>query len=119
MAECDVLDPAALADLLETTGRDPVFLAELIDTYLEDAAGLLGAMQRALADTNPAEMRRAAHSLKSSSATFGARTLFGMCQELERRAQAGILVDAAPLLASIEAAHAQVACELRMLRANA
>ena len=116
MAEPDVIDRAALDDLLETTGRDPAFLAVLIDTYLDDSVGLLAAIRRAITDADAAAVRRAAHSLKSNSASFGARTLVSMCQELEQLARVGILEGATGRLADIEAAYAEVERELRTLR---
>jgi HPt (histidine-containing phosphotransfer) domain-containing protein len=85
----------------------------LINVFLEDSVRLFAAMREAIADANAAELRRTAHSLKSNSASFGARTLAGMCQELEQRARDGIFEGAAGRVARIEAAYAEVARELR------
>ena len=115
MAEPDVIDRAALDALLETTGGDLGFLAELIDTYLGDSVGLLAAMRQAIAVANPEELRRAAHSLKSNSASFGARALASLCQELEQRARNGVLEGAPGRLAHIETAYAAVEDGLRAL----
>ena len=116
MAEPDVVDRAALDALLETTGGDPAFLAEPIDTYLGDSVGLLAAMRQAIAVANAEELRRAAHSLKSNSASFGARTLASLCQELEQRARNGVREGAPERLAHIETAYAAVEDGLRALR---
>ena len=116
MAEPDVIDRAALDALLETTGGDAGFLAELIDTYLGDSVGLLAVMRQAIAVANPEELRRAAHSLKSNSASFGAHTLASLCQELEQRARNGVLEGAPGRLAHIETAYAAVEDALRALR---
>ena len=116
MAEPDVIDRAALDALLETTGGDLGFLAELIDTYLSDAVELLAAMRQAIAVANPEELRRAAHSLKSNSASFGARTLASLCQELEQRARKGVREGAPGRLAHIETAYAAVEDALRTVR---
>ena len=116
MAEPDVIDPAALDELLETTGGDPAFLAELIDTYLGDSIVLLAAMRQAIAAANAEELRRAAHSLKSNSASFGARRLASLCQELEQRAKDGIFEGTPGRLSHIEAAYAEVEHALRALR---
>lgn len=107
---------AVIDELKEATGRDPAFLAELIDTYLEDSAALLAAMRQAIAAADAAEVRRAAHSLKSNSASFGAGPLANVCRELEHRARDGRLDDAAEHLARIETAYAEVERELRSLR---
>src|ERR671932_423175 len=117
MAEPEVvIDRAALDALLETTGGDSAFLADLIDTYLGDSVGLLAAMRQAIAIANAEELRRAAHSLKSNSASFGARTLASLCQELEQRARTGVLEGAPGRLADIEMAYAAVEDALRTLR---
>ncbi len=77
------LDPAALDNLRDTTGGDPAFLAELIDTFLEDAPPLLNNLQQALGKEDAAGVRLAAHSLKSNGADFGATTFSALCQQLE------------------------------------
>jgi two-component system, sensor histidine kinase and response regulator len=73
-------------------------------------------MQRAVSGANTEELRRAAHSLKSNSATFGARALAGMCQELENQAKEGVLEGAAERLVRVEAAFADAERQLRALR---
>jgi HPt (histidine-containing phosphotransfer) domain-containing protein len=111
----EVIDRAALQKLLETTGGDQAFMGELVTMYLDDAIGLLAAMRQAVGDDNTAELRRAAHSLKSNSATFGALTLARLCQELEQRARDGILEGATARITEVESAYAEVARELRTL----
>ena len=114
--ERHVIDRSALNELLETTGNDPAFLAELVDTYLVDSVALLATMQQAVRGDDASQLRRAAHSLKSSSASFGARALVALCQELEDRANMGALDDALTRLGQVEAAFAEVERELRTLR---
>src|SRR5687767_10569617 len=99
----DVVDPAALDALVEATGGDRAFLAEMIDVYVDDSAEQLAVMRQAIAEGNAEELRRAAHSLKANSASFGATTLAQLCQELEVRGKAAELNDASELLAKIEA----------------
>ena len=106
-----VIDRAVLDQLQQTT--DAVFVAELIQTYVEDSVRLLAAMRQAIAESNPAELRRAAHSLKSNSANFGADDLASLCRELELRAAEGLLEGAADRLARIEDGYAEVERELR------
>ncbi len=64
-----------------TAGAD--FVPELVDTFLADAPGMLGALRRALADDDAALFRRTAHSLKSNGNTFGAMRLGSLARELE------------------------------------
>jgi HPt (histidine-containing phosphotransfer) domain-containing protein len=111
----DVIDRDALASLFETTGNDPAFLAELIDTYLADSVALLESMRQAVSDARADELRRAAHSLKSNSATFGAHALSELCRDLEYRAKDGVLDGAAERITAIEDAYASVARGLRAL----
>ena len=79
----DAVDHEVLAALSQATGDDPAFLAELIDTYLADAPDLLVAMRDALEAREAAGLRRAAHTLKSTSAMLGASRLADLCRHLE------------------------------------
>jgi HPt (histidine-containing phosphotransfer) domain-containing protein len=102
-----LLDPAALEGLREIGGDE--FVADLIETFLEDAPPLLSALHGSDAD----EVRRAAHTLKSNGATFGATRLSELSRELELLAKSGDLSRAPDLAARIEAEYALVAEELR------
>ena len=66
-------------------GRD--FVAELIDTFVEDARELLAALRRSLGAADVDAFRRAAHSLKSNSESLGATSLSGLARELEAMAR--------------------------------
>jgi CheY-like chemotaxis protein/HPt (histidine-containing phosphotransfer) domain-containing protein len=77
------LDPVALARLRELAAGDNAFIAEMIDTFLHDAPGMVEDMRKAVASGDAATLRRAAHSLKSNSRDFGAPALSAMCLELE------------------------------------
>ena len=91
----EAIDPAAFAHLREITGDDLVFLDELVDTYLEDAAVQLEAMRLAASTGDAEAMIRPAHSLKSSSANVGATGLTELCRALEADARSGTVPDAA------------------------
>jgi HPt (histidine-containing phosphotransfer) domain-containing protein len=116
MPEQDAINRAALDDLLATTGGDPGFLAELIDTYFEDSATLLPAMHQALAAGSAEQLRRAAHSLKSNSTSFGAQELAGLCRALEEESRAGALGGAEERLAQVEAEYDRVRRALQAAR---
>jgi len=81
-----VLDEAVLDQLLETVGGDRTFLTELVEAYLADSPGLLAAMRAGLAVDDRAALRRAAHTLKSTSASLGAATFATTCREVETNA---------------------------------
>jgi CheY-like chemotaxis protein/HPt (histidine-containing phosphotransfer) domain-containing protein len=78
-------------------------LPSLIATFTTEAERLQGEAQAALAMGDSSTLRRVAHTLKSNSATVGARTLERLCLELERKAAAGELDDAPARLAQIVA----------------
>ena len=90
--DAGAIDSATFADLQASAGED--FVNELVDTFFEEAPIMFDALQAALASGNADAFRRAAHSLKSNSQTFGALKLGAMARELELR---GLPTDAAPL----------------------
>jgi len=75
------IDLATLEALKESAGAD--FVRELIDTFLAEAPAMLRDLRDALAANDADRFRRAAHSLKSNSMTFGALTLGAMARSLE------------------------------------
>lgn len=87
-------------------------LGELLEVHFQDAPKLLGSMHAALAAGNADEFRRAAHSLKSTSANFGAMTLSKMCKELEDLGKTGAIEGAAEGLALTEAEYGRVRAAL-------
>jgi HPt (histidine-containing phosphotransfer) domain-containing protein len=106
----DPIDATTFADLLETVGGDRGFLGELVETYLADSPSLFAELRVALSSGDAASARRAAHTLKSTSASFGAQRLSGMCREIEAAAAAGNLVglDGSVDLAAAEYARVEV-----------
>lgn len=87
-----LIDPATFQELQANAGAD--FVAELVGTFAEEAPQILAELRSAL-DRGAAErFRRAAHSLKSNSSTFGARRLAEMARTLEL---GGMPTDAAPV----------------------
>lgn len=95
---------------------DPQLLAELIDTFLEDAPQLLADMGRAVDAGDPAALGLKAHSLKSNSANFGATVLSDLCRELEGLARAGALSGAGEKVAQAEAEYERVQAALEAIR---
>ena len=76
-----VLDMNTFNTLKESTGAD--FIPELIDAFFEDAVTQMADMKTAIASNDAETFRRAAHSLKSNAATFGATDLSALARELE------------------------------------
>ncbi len=107
------LDMAIYEELKEATGAD--FIDELVETFLDDAPKLMAELQSALQKQDAEAFRRAAHSLKSNSATFGASRLSGLAKELEMLAKEQKLAEAAPKLPAVEEALQATEAELKGL----
>ncbi len=108
------LDRSTFEELRQISGPD--FIDELVDTYLEDAPKLVLEMEAALEAKDAETFRRAAHSLKSNSATFGAMRLSNLAKELEMLAKENKLEAAARLLPGVHQALDSVAEALKGLR---
>ena len=76
-----LIDPHTFDELQANAGAD--FVIELVDTFAEEAPGLLTELRSALAAGAAERFRRAAHSLKSNSSTFGATGLADLARALE------------------------------------
>ena len=85
------IDDAAFAELLDTVGGDREFLAELVDTYIADSPVQFADLRAALAAGDAGSARRAAHSLKSTSASMAAGRLSAICRGIEAACAAGQL----------------------------
>lgn len=79
------VDAGVLARLAEGTGGDAEFVSELIEQFLADAPALVSAARDGVERGEAEEVRRAAHTLKSNAATFGAHRLAEKCRALEGR----------------------------------
>ncbi len=112
-----LLDDAALASLRELGGDD--FLVEVIDTFLADVPTLLATLHQALEAGDTAEVRRAAHTLKSNGATLGATEFADLCRALEQQARDARLNGAPALVARIEAERLSLERALEALRSAA
>lgn len=103
-----ILDTAALDNLIATVGGDKSFLGELISTFLSDSPQQIAAMKNAAANASADELRRAAHSLKSNAANFGAMNLAQLARELEEMGKRGEMNGAGERIAQIEPEYARV-----------
>ena len=108
-----VIDPTTFADLQSTAGSD--FVLELVDTFAEEAPRMLAELRAAHAEAAAERFRRAAHSLKSNSNTFGAVRLGEMARALEL----GGLPSASEGGAALDAVAAEIDSALAALQALA
>jgi signal transduction histidine kinase/CheY-like chemotaxis protein/HAMP domain-containing protein/HPt (histidine-containing phosphotransfer) domain-containing protein len=98
-----VLDPRALQRLRVTLGKQADrMLPDLIEEFYHDADRLLGEARQALEQGQADDLRRASHTLKSTSATFGAMALSAVARELEHFARDAVLERAAGQISRAE-----------------
>lgn len=101
------IDLAVFAELQASAGED--FVAELVDTFHEEAPQMFAELRAALQEGSAERFRRAAHSLKSNGQTFGATALGAMARELE---QGGLPSDATAIDA-LQTEYVRVAAALK------
>jgi len=111
------LDPEALDHLRALQkGSERNILGKVVQSYLNTAAQLLQRMQKAVARTDAVALRRAAHTLKSSSASLGALVLAALCKDLEAMGRTDRITEAATVLPALltegEAVRVALAAEL-------
>lgn len=83
------LDTKVLRSLKEMIGNDDEIFADLINSYLQDAPTLLANIETAIRQQDAPELRQAAHTLKSTSASLGAKALAQQCKAIENLARNG------------------------------
>jgi PAS domain S-box-containing protein len=99
-----------------TATMDAAFVAELIDTFVEDAGALIATIRRALAGADRDAFRRAAHSLKSTSESLGAAGLADLARDLETLGRSGVLSDVGDRIERLAAQYDLVRRDLGALR---
>jgi CheY-like chemotaxis protein len=77
-------------------------LERVLQAYLDDTPTHLQTLQQAIAIGNISQIRKAAHSLKSSSANVGADVMAQRCKEMEQLARHDTTAGAAALLADMD-----------------
>jgi len=113
-AEAGAIDRVAFERLTAT--MDGAFVTELIDTFLDDARGLIAAIRRAMAGADRDAFRRAAHSLKSTSESLGATDLANLARDLENIGRSGVLSDVGDRIERLAAQYELVTRDLGTLR---
>jgi HPt (histidine-containing phosphotransfer) domain-containing protein len=115
--ESKVFDERALAQLRATLGKQADrMLPGLIERFYLDVDRLLGDARHALEQERMDDLHRAAHTLKSTSATFGAMALSAVARQLEQRAGDGMLEGAAELIGQAEAESVRAKAALEAVR---
>ncbi len=107
----ELIDTTTFAELRASAGDD--FVTELVATFAEEAPQLMAQLRAARASGDADGFRRAAHSLKSNSATFGAGQPEALARVLEL---AGLAADPAHDEAAINALQAALALAIAALK---
>jgi CheY-like chemotaxis protein len=100
MASRETLEHATLESLVSSLGGGDEgwrTVRELLDAFIDDGAVQIATLRAAVGRGDAEDARRAAHTLKSTSATFGAQSFSELCREIETLGRRGEL-DAAPEL---------------------
>jgi CheY-like chemotaxis protein len=112
-----VLKAAVVRDLQKSLGRrGGEKVQELIDSFYESCDRLLKEARQALLAGRLEELERAAHTLKSTSATMGALVLSALAQDLEALVRAGEIGDALERIEQLETAYCEAQRALEELR---
>lgn len=109
-----LIDKEAWERMKSMTG--PAFLVELVDVFLKDSPELIEEMRSGLAAGDAERVRRAAHSLKSNSASFGADRLAAVSREIEMTAKSGSLEGTGSKLSEVEEEYARLTPVLEELK---
>jgi PAS domain S-box-containing protein len=109
-----VLEADALERLRATLGEDGT--RQLVDSFVAEAPKLISALRSALDHGDAEGLRRAAHTLKSNAATFGATALSETSAALERIGANHALDGAAELIARAEREYEQTRSTLEASR---
>ena len=104
----------ALLDDLRALEREgvPGMVVRMIDAYMGTAPASREELLRAIDAEDAESLRKAAHSLKSSSGNLGAGRLSDFCRKLEEIGRSGSTKQAAELLDDFQAEYARVEAAL-------
>jgi signal transduction histidine kinase/DNA-binding response OmpR family regulator len=106
------VDRDVLDQLREDLGGTAT-LQEVIRSFLDQTPSVLSALRDAAARADVPGIRRAAHMIKGTSSTLGARELSEQCAEIERVGQTGFIADAGSRVIAIEASYRTIEAALK------
>jgi CheY-like chemotaxis protein/HPt (histidine-containing phosphotransfer) domain-containing protein len=107
------LDPAVLTELRQFQGEgEPDIVQELAAAFQFETPPLLEALRQAVIQSQPEQLKRAAHNLKGSSYNLGARTMAALSAELETFGKKGTVKGAAELVTRLEQEYQRVCLAL-------
>ena len=92
------------SEALARVGGDRELLRELVSSFLEECPRWLEEVRAAVAQRDPARLRRAAHTIKGAVGTLGAAVAFDSAQALETMGRDGTLAGAEEACSVLEEA---------------
>ena len=99
----DIINRQALENIRALSpANGNALLERVLQAYVKDTPTHLQTLRLAVAAADPNALRKAAHSLKSSSANVGAEALAQMCKEMEQLGRNDSTEGAADMLAGME-----------------
>ena len=99
------IDLDAVRGLVEIAGPgDQEALDELIGLFLDESVQRLARLRTALEQRDARALQRAAHAMKGSAGTFGAREMRDLSDRIERLALAGAFAESAALVDAVHEA---------------
>jgi len=107
------LDRDVLDQLREDLGGTAA-LREVIRSFLDQTPSVLSALRDAAARADVSSIRRAAHMIKGTSSTLGARELSDQCADIERIGESGYIADAGSRVIAVEASYRTIEAALRV-----
>jgi PAS domain S-box-containing protein len=107
VAEADTLtlNPRAIEEMRRDYPED---FDALLASFRQSVEGILAELPRQPMVADGERVARAAHSLKSAAAAFGAERLAGLARDLEARAKAGMVVELGLLIEALADEYARV-----------
>jgi signal transduction histidine kinase/DNA-binding response OmpR family regulator/HPt (histidine-containing phosphotransfer) domain-containing protein len=99
----DVINMHALENIRALSAdRGDALVQRVIAAYVDDTPQHLRTLRQAIAGFDAGNLRKVAHSLKSSSANVGAETLAQMCKDMENLGRADSTEGASGILTDME-----------------
>ena len=110
------VDPSALEVYREIMGDETdAFIADILNSFYTNARDLIASLDRTLEENDVEGFVRAVHTLKTTTATVGARRVSGLAVDLEARGGTEPLPDLLPLLSELKEAYEEAEIKLKEL----
>lgn len=111
-----IIDMKAFERLKATLGRQAAqMLPALVDDFIKDVPRLISDVENASKEGRAEDLRRAAHTLKSNSASFGAAGLSSLALQIETAAKEGRCEGSEPTILRMKDEFAIASAEMKAL----